>query len=176
MSSKTLAGKRILIFVGDEYEDLELQYPRLRLIEAGADVLVAGLEANVTHHGKHGYPQQSQAALRDLKAGDFHGLIIPGGWMPDKLRRYGEVKAITRAICDAGKCVASICHGPWIDISAGIVKDATYTSTPGIKDDLVNAGAIWVDQPVCIDRNHVTSRRPDDLPEFCRGILEVMTR
>ncbi|MEZ6190313.1 MAG: DJ-1/PfpI family protein [Phycisphaerales bacterium] len=85
-------------------------------------------------------------------------------------------KRITKQIHDAGKCVASICHGPWIDISAGIVKGATYTSTPGLTDDLRNAGATWIDQPVVIDGNHVTSRRPDDLPEFCRGILEVMGR
>lgn len=172
----TLKGKRVLIFVGHDYEDLELQYPKYRLIEAGANVVVAGIESGVTYKGKHGYPQTSQECLLDLDAADFDGLVIPGGWMPDKLRRYDEVKRITRQIHDAGKCVASICHGPWIDISAGIVQGATYTSTPALTDDLRNAGATWVDQPVVIDRNHVTSRRPDDLPEFCRGILEVMSR
>lgn len=171
-----LDGKRVLIFVGDDYEDLELQYPKYRLLEAGANVVVAGLDAGVTYKGKHGYPQTSQARIEDLNAPDFDGLVIPGGWMPDKLRRYEAVKRITKQIHDAGKCVASICHGPWIDISAGIVKGATYTSTPGLTDDLRNAGATWVDKPVVIDRNHVTSRRPDDLPDFCRGILEVMSR
>lgn len=171
-----LDGQSVLIFVGDDYEDMELQYPKYRLLEAGARVVVAGLEAGVTHKGKYGYPQIAQARIADLNAADFDGLVIPGGWMPDKLRRYDEVKRITKAIHDAGKCVASICHGPWIDISAGIVKGATYTSTPGLTDDLRNAGATWVDKPVVIDANHVTSRRPDDLPEFCRGILEVMGR
>ena len=171
-----LDGKRVLIFVGDDYEDLELQYPKYRLIEAGAKVVVAGLESDVVYKGKHGYPQRSQERILDLDAADFDALVIPGGWMPDKLRRYDEVKRITRLVHEAGKCVASICHGPWIDISAGIVKGATYTSTPGLTDDLRNAGANWVDQPVAIDGNHVTSRRPDDLPAFCRGILEVMTR
>lgn len=169
-----LSGKTILIFVGDDYEDLELQVPKFRLLEAGASVVVAGLEAGTMHKGKHGYPQKSDAAIRELKADDFDGLVVPGGWMPDKLRRYDEVKAITKAVHDAGKCVASICHGPWIDISAGIVHGATYTSTPALTDDLRNAGATWVDQPVCVDGNHVTSRRPDDLPEFCRAMLEVM--
>jgi len=171
-----LQGKRVLIFVGDDYEDMELQYPKFRLLEAGAEVVVAGLEAGVVHKGKYSYPQVSQKRIADLNASDFDGLVIPGGWMPDKLRRYDEVKQITRDIHEAGKCIASICHGPWIDISAGIVEGATYTSTPGLTDDLVNAGAIWVDKPVVIDGNHVTSRRPDDLPDFCRGILEVMSR
>lgn len=169
-----LKGKRVLIFVGDDYEDMELQYPKYRLREAGATVVVAGLEAGVTHHGKHGYPQKSEAAIRDLKAADFDTLVIPGGWMPDKLRRYDEVKTITKAIHDAGKCVASICHGPWIDISAGIVRGATYTSTPALTDDLRNAGATWVDQPVCVYENHVTSRRPDDLPDFCDAMIPLI--
>ncbi len=172
----TLEGKRILIFVGDDYEDMELQYPKYRLIEAGAEVIVAGLDADVIYKGKYGYPQVSQMRIADQSAADFDGLVIPGGWMPDKLRRYDEVKRVTLGMHEAGKCVASICHGPWIDISAGIVKGATYTSTPGLTDDLRNAGAKWVDQPVVIDGHHVTSRRPDDLPEFCRGILEVMSR
>jgi len=170
----TLTGKRVLIFVGDDYEDMELQYPKYRLREAGATVVVAGLEQGVKHLGKHGYPQVSEAAIRDLNAADFDALVIPGGWMPDKLRRYDEVKAITKAIHGAGKCVASICHGPWIDISAGIVRGATYTSTPALTDDLRNAGATWVDQPVCVDGNHVTSRKPDDLPAFCDAMLKVM--
>ena len=170
-----LSGKRLLMFVGNDYEDLELQYPKYRLREADAEVIIAGIEsAGTTYHGKYGYPQVSDAALDNLDPATFDGLIIPGGWMPDRLRRFDIVKNITRHFNDAGKCVASICHGPWIDISAGIVRDATYTSTPGIKDDLINAGATWVDQAVCIDRHHVTSRRPDDLPAFCQGILTVM--
>jgi protease I len=173
--TQPLQNKRVLIFAGDDYEDMELQYPKYRLIEAGAEVVVAGLDADATYRGKHGYPQRSTAAVGDLKAEDFDGLVIPGGWMPDKLRRYESVLNITREIDRAGKCVASICHGPWIDISAGIVNGVKYTSTPGIKDDLLNAGAQWIDAPVVIDRHHVSSRKPDDLPDFCRGILQVMT-
>lgn len=170
-----LQGKQVLIFVGDDYEDMELQYPKYRMLEAGAEVVVAGLEANRVYHGKHGYPQKSQAAIADVRAEDFDAVIIPGGWMPDKLRRYEEVKRIVQKIDAAGKCVASICHGPWIDISAGIVRGRTYTSTRALKDDLENAGATWVDEPVVVDGNRVTSRRPDDLPVFCRHIIEVMT-
>ena len=170
-----LQGQRILIFAGDDYEDLELQYPKYRLLEAGAAVVVAGLEAGVKHLGKHGYPQVTDAAVRDLAADEFDGLVIPGGWMPDKLRRDDHVKRLARDINAAGKLVASICHGPWIDISAGIVKGVRYTSTPGIKDDLVNAGADWYDASVVVDGHHVSSRRPDDLPDFCRAMLEVLT-
>lgn len=171
-----LDGKQVLIFVGDDYEDMELQYPKYRMLEAGATVVVAGLEANHVYHGKHGYPQQSQAAVADLAAGDFDAVIIPGGWMPDKLRRYDAVKRIVKQIDEANRCIASICHGPWIDISAGIVRGRTYTSTPALKDDLENASATWVDEPVVVDGNRVTSRRPDDLPLFCRNIIAVMTQ
>ncbi len=173
-----LSGKRVLIFVGDEYEDMELQYPKYRLREAGAKVMVAGLEANVVCRGKHGYPQKSEAGVWDLSGSDFDALVIPGGWMPDKLRRQDAVKRITREIAEAGKPIASICHGPWIDISAGIVKGVKYTSTPGIRDDLTNAGATWEDRSVVVDEQHarVSSRRPDDLPDFCRSLIELMAR
>lgn len=172
-----LKNQRVLIFVGDDYEDMELQYPKYRLIEAGASVVVAGLEAHHTYRGKHGYPQRSESAIRQIAPENIDALVVPGGWMPDKLRRYEEVKSITKAIADAGKPIASICHGPWIDISAGIVKGVTYTSTPGLTDDLNNAGATWVDQEVCVDEEHhrVTSRRPDDLPAFMAAMIAMMS-
>lgn len=170
-----LTGKRVLIFVGDDYEEMELQYPKYRLREAGAEVVVAGLEAGVTYKGKHGYPQISEANLGELSADEFHGLVVPGGWMPDKLRRYDEVLSITRGIEEQGKCIASICHGAWINISADVVKGYRYTSTPGIKDDLVNAGVSeWVNEEVVVDRHHVSARKPDDCPAFCRAMIEVM--
>jgi protease I len=170
-----LEGRKVLIFAGADYEDLELQYPKYRLREAGAHVVVAGPDAAGTvYRGKHGYPQKSEAALSDVRAEEFDLLVIPGGWMPDKLRRYDVVKRITREMAEGGKCVASICHGPWIDISAGIVRGVSYTSSPGIKDDLINAGARWIDREVVVDGSRVSSRRPDDLPAFCRAILQVM--
>ena len=169
-----LSGKRILIFVGDDYEDMELQYPKYRLREAGAEVVIAGLEADRVYRGKHSYPEKSQCAVDGLNAADFHGVVVPGGWMPDRLRRSEAVKRLVHEIDAAGGVVASICHGPWIDISAEVVKGVRYTSTPAIRDDLVNAGAIWEDNVVVVDRNHVSSRRPDDLPEFCRETVKLL--
>lgn len=169
-----LDGRHILMFVDDVYEDLELWYPKLRLIEAGAGVTVAGPEMEKTYAGKHGYPCRSDAAIEMMIEADFDALVIPGGFAPDKLRRDPKVLELTRQFHENGKLVAHICHGGWIPISAGIVKGFKCTSTPGIRDDLINAGAEWVDEPLVIDRNQVTSRRPDDLPWFCRGILEVM--
>lgn len=172
---KPLVGVKLLMFVGDIYEDLELWYPRLRMIEAGADVTVAGPEAGCVYTGKNGYPCKSDAAISDIRARDFTGLIIPGGFMPDKLRRDPVVLQLVREFADSGKLVAAVCHGGWIPISAKVYRGVRVTGSPGIKDDLENAGAIWEDAPVVIDRHFVSSRKPDDLPEFCRGILEVLT-
>ena len=172
-NSLPLADSRFLCFVGDIYEDLELWYPKLRLIEAGARVTIAGPEADKVYAGKNGYPCQSDEAINDMQAADFDGLIVPGGFMPDKLRRDPKVLQLVRDFSDAGKLVAAICHGGWIPISAGVYKGVRVTGSPGIKDDLVNAGAIWEDAAVVVDRHFVCSRKPDDLPDFCRGILQV---
>lgn len=173
---RPLAGQRILIFVGDVYEDLELWYPKLRLIEAGANVVVAGNEAGKTYIGKNGYPCNSDAAISEMEARSFQGLVIPGGFMPDKLRRDPHVLQLVRDFAEAGKLVAAICHGGWIPISARVYHGVRVTGSAGIKDDLVNAGAVWEDAPVVIDRHFVSSRKPDDLPDFCRGILEVFSK
>ncbi|HTQ39463.1 MAG TPA: type 1 glutamine amidotransferase domain-containing protein [Pirellulales bacterium] len=174
---RPLAGKRFLIFVDDVYEDLELWYPKLRLIEAGADVLTAGPKARHWYTGKHGYPCMSDAAIAEaeVRAANFDGLVIPGGFMPDKLRRDPKVLQLVRDFAAAGKLVAAICHGGWIPISAGVYRGVRVTGSLGIKDDLANAGALWEDASVVIDRHFVSSRKPDDLPDFCRGILQVMT-
>lgn len=174
-ADRPLAGKRILFFTGDIYEDLELWYPKLRLIEAGADVVVAGPEAGAVYAGKHGYPCRSDAALADVAAADFDGLVVPGGFMPDKLRRDPHVLQLVRDFAETGKLVAAICHGGWIPISARVYRGVRTTGSPGIKDDLINAGALWEDAAVVVDRQFVSSRKPDDLPDFCRGILQVLT-
>jgi protease I len=173
-TEQPLTGKRFLFFVGNIYEDLELWYPKLRLIEAGANAIVAGPKAGEKYDGKHGYPCVSDAAIADMQSKDFDGLVIPGGFMPDHLRRDAKVLALVREFSAAGKLVAAICHGGWIPISAGVYRGVRVTGSPGIKDDLVNAGAIWEDAPVVVDRHFVSSRKPDDLPDFCRGILQVI--
>jgi protease I len=173
-SPKPLAQKRVLMFVDDIYEDLELWYPKYRLQEAGACVTLAGPEANRKYTGKNGYPCRSDAAIADMDAADFHGVVCPGGFMPDKLRRDPKVLDLVRAFHAKGQLVAAVCHGGWIPISAGVYKGVKVTGSPGIKDDLINAGAIWLDAPVVVDRHFVSSRKPDDLPNFCEGILEVM--
>jgi protease I len=172
MSQPALVDKRFLIFVEDVYEDLELWYPRLRLLEEGAIVTVAGPKANHTYHGKHSYPCKSDVAISDLSADEFDGVVLPGGFMPDKLRRDPHVLALIRDLSAAEKPVAAICHGGWMAISAGVYRGVRVTGSPGIKDDLKNAGAIWEDAPVVIDRHFISSRKPEDLPDFCRAIVE----
>ena len=171
---RPLSDRRLLMFVDEIYEDLELWYPKLRMIEAGAQVVVAGPEAECKYNGKHSYPCVSEAAIRDMEADRFHGVIVPGGFMPDKLRRDPKVLDLVRQFAASGKLVAAICHGGWIPISAGVYRGVRVTGSPGIKDDLINAGAKWEDAAVVVDRHFVSSRKPDDLPEFCRAILKVL--
>lgn len=170
-----MKGQKVLMFVDNAFEDMELLYPYYRLLEEGAEVVVAGPEAGETYTGKNGYPFKSNAAIRDQKAADFDLLVVAGGFAPDKLRRDPTVLELTREIHEAVKPVAHICHGGWIPISAGIMKGFRCTSTPGIRDDLTNAGATWVDEEVVVDRNQISSRNPDDLPAFCRAIIELAT-
>jgi protease I len=167
-------AKHVLAFVDDIYEDLELWYPKLRLLEAGHRITVAGPEAERVYSGKHGYPCRSDAAIADVSAADFDGVLLPGGFMPDKLRRDPKVLELVRQIAGAGKLTAAICHGGWIAISAGVYRGVRVTGSLGVKDDLENAGAIWEDAAVVVDRHFVSSRKPDDLPAFCRAMLELL--
>jgi len=173
-ADRPLEGIRILVIVGEHYEDLELWYPKLRLEEAGAHVTLAGTMPGRTYSGKHGYPCTSDAALTDMEAGDFHGIVIPGGWMPDALRRDRKVLELVREFVTQGKLVAAICHGGWIPISAGVYRGVRVTGSPGIRDDLVNAGAIWEDAAVVVDRHFVSSRKPADLPAFMAAIVDAL--
>ncbi len=176
MTHEPLLNRRYLAFVDDIYEDLELWYPKLRLIEAGATVVVAGPEANARYAGKNGYPCTSDASIRSISASDFHGVLLPGGFMPDKLRRDPKVLDLIRQFHQSKKLIAAICHGGWMAISAGVYRGIRVTGSLGIKDDLVNAGAIWEDQAAVTDQHFVSSRKPDDLPAFCRAILEHEAR
>ena len=166
--------KSILIFIEDAYEDMELVYPKYRLQEAGYTVVLAGPKAHQKYLGKHGYPATSDAAITDMKASDFAGVICAGGWMPDKLRREPKVQQLLREFHAAKKLVAAICHGGWMPISAGIYRGVKVTGSPGIKDDLLNAGAAFEDAPVIVDRHFVSSRKPDDLPPFMKAVLQVL--
>ena len=169
----SLSPKIILCLVGPEYEDLEVWYPKLRLEEAGYTVPLAGI-GETKYLGKHGYPAVMDGHVRDFEARELAGIIAPGGWAPDKLRRDRDVLDRVRSVHEAGGMIATICHGPWILISAGIVHGRRLTSSVGIRDDLVNAGAQWVDSPSVIDENIVSSRMPKDLPAFGAAMLQVL--
>ena len=171
---RSLSDRHILIFVDDAYEDLELWYPKLRLIEAGMHVTIASPKAGQKYVGKNGYPCVSDAAIAEMVSADFDGVICAGGWMPDKLRRDPKVLQLIREFAAANKLVAAICHGGWMPISADVYRGVKVTGSPGIKDDLINAGALWSDASVVVDRNFVSSRKPDDLPDFCRAMLDVL--
>ena len=175
MTPGILAGKRVLLFAGPMYEDLELWYPKIRLEEEGARTLVAGTGER-TYQGKRGYPFTVDANVDDLSADRFDGLVIPGGYAPDIMRRSKKLLQLTRDIYEADKPVAFICHAGWVPISAKIVKGKHLTAFFAIKDDLENAGAIFADKPVVVDGHFVTSRTPADLPFFNKAILEVLSK
>ena len=160
----------VLMLVGPEYEDLEVWYPKLRLEAAGFEVPVAGM-GEKSYRGKHGYPCTVDGDVQEFMSDTLAGIIAPGGWAPDKLRRDPAVLKLVREVHSNGGLVGTICHGPWILISAGIVKGRRLTSTVGIRDDVVNAGATWVDEPVVVDGNIVSSRVPKDLPAFGEALV-----
>lgn len=167
-----LIGKKVMVFAENDYEDLELWYPKLRLSEAGAYVFVAGPREK-TYQSKHGYPVETHGNVRDYNPVEFDVLVIPGGWCPDRLRRYDEVLAFTAAMVQANKVVGAICHGGWVLASAEVVEGRRLTSVPAIKHDLIHAGANWVDEPAVADGRLVTAQVPKDLPEFCRLMIEA---
>ena len=167
--------KTIAAVVDDIYEDLELWYPRLRLEEEGWKVVVAGPESGKVYGGKHGYPCRTDAAFADLREGDFDALLVPGGFAPDKMRRDQRVLALVRDMHAAGKLIGFICHAGWVLISAGILRGKRATSTVGIRDDMVNGGALWVDEPLVVDGNLVSSRTPADLPVFAKGMVDWLS-
>ena len=166
-------NKTVLAFLDDVYEDLELWYPKLRLEEAGYALKCAAPEIRI-FTGKHGYPAQADLLLKETRSEDFCGLLVPGGFMPDKLRRDAKVLSLTREFYEAGKLVAFICHGGWIPISAKILKGKRVTGSLGIKDDLENAGGIWVNEPVVEDGNLISSRTPRDLAAFGRALVRFL--
>ena len=171
----SLSGQHILFFAGPLYEDLELWYPKIRLEEEGASTTVAGL-GEKTYQGKRGYPLTVDTSVDEIDAASFHGLVIPGGFAPDMMRRYEKVLQLTRDIYKAGKPIAFICHAGWVPISAKILKGKRATSVRAIKDDMENAGVIWEDAAVVVDGNLISSRTPADLPQFCKALIAALKK
>lgn len=174
MKNKKLDGQKILIFVENVFEDLELLYPRYRLLEEGAKVVVAGPKAKEIYQSKHGYPCQADISFQDAKTSEFDALVIPGGYAPDKIRRNQTALDLVRQFNQKGKPIAFICHAGWVPISAKVLKGVKCTSHYSIKDDLMNAGANWIDESVVIDRHFISSRTPDDLPYFCPALIDML--
>jgi protease I len=171
-----LVNKKIAILAEDNYEDLELWYPFLRMREAGAEVSVIGMTGVETYQSKHGYPVRVTAAASAAVESDFDAVIIPGGYAPDRMRRHPPMLDLVRRAFERGSIVAMICHAGWVPISAGIVEGKKVTSAPAIKDDLINAGAQWIDLEAVQDDNLISSRGPQDLPAFCQAIIAALIR
>lgn len=169
-----LQNKKIAVFVEEGFEDLEFWVTVMRLREEGAQVTIVGVDANKEVRGKNALAATSDAAARDVSAIDFDAVVVPGGWAPDKLRRY---PAVTKIVSDAyaqNKIVGLICHAGLVGISAKIVRGHRATGSLGIKDDLVNAGAVWVDEPAFRDGNLVWGRVVQNIPAFCRELVNAI--
>ena len=172
----SLTNKKIIALVSDDFEDLELWYPVYRLREAGAIVDLVGEEANKEYIGKYGVPAVPNFDFKEIKKEDYDGILVPGGWSPDKLRRFPEVIDFITYFNEQKKPIGQICHAGWVLISAGILNGVNVTSTPGIKDDMTNAGALWHDVPAITDGHIISSRRPPDLPEYMKHYIAAFEK
>ena len=169
-----LKGKRAAVLVEQLYQEMEVWYPVYRLRDAGCQVTLVGPEAGQTYPSKLGYPATSDRAARDVSADDFDLLVIPGGYAPDHMRRCSPMVRLVSAMAEQGKPVAAICHGPWMLCSTQALKGRKVTCFFAIKDDVINAGAKYVDAEVVRDGNIITSRKPDDLPAFMRTVIDAV--
>ena len=169
-----LKGKKIAILVDNLYQEMELWYPYFRFQEAGAEVVAVGAKAGETYTSKLGYPIKSQKSYDEVRAADFDGVVVPGGYAPDHIRRHPAAIKFVKDLDAQGKLIAAICHAPWVLCSADILKGRRATCFFAIKDDVIHAGAKYEDAEVVVDGNLVTSRKPEDLPAFCRAALEVL--
>jgi protease I len=170
-----LKGKKVIILVEQMYNEFEFWYPYYRLKEAGAEVVVVGSGSAQEYAAKSGIPCKADTSADQISATDFHGIVIPGGYAPDHMRRYPAMVKLVKDLFDAGKVVAAICHAGWMLASAGIVKGRTVTSFFAIKDDMIHAGANWVDEEVVVDGKLITSRKPGDLPAFMKAIIAALS-
>ena len=170
-----LQGNRIAVLVADQYQELEVWYPLLRFREEGAQTVAVGAEAGAVYTSKKGYPVVADESLGEVSATDFDAVVIPGGWAPDSLRQDERVLRLVREMDRAGKVVAAICHAGWVLCSAGVVRGRKATCFKAIKDDMIHAGARYVDEEVAVDGNLITSRKPDDVPVFSEAIIRALS-
>jgi protease I len=166
--------KKVAILIEEMFNTHEFWYPYYRLKEAGADVIVVGSRAATVYHGKPGTEATSDVGAEQVAADDFDGIVIPGGYAPDLMRRYPKMVQLVKDMFQKGKVVAAICHAGWMLASAEVLEGRTATSFFAIKDDMVHAGANWVDEEVVVDGNLITSRKPDDLPAFMQAIIAAL--
>jgi protease I len=169
-----IAGKKVAILVENLYEDLEFWYPYYRLKEEGAELTVVGTGSSTLYKGKHGLEAKPDITADEADPRNFDAVVIPGGYAPDYMRRYPKVVGFVREMHEQGKPIAAICHAGWVLVSAGLTRGLTMTCFSSIKEDVVNAGAKYIDEPVVKDRNIITSRFPADLPSFCREIISTL--
>jgi len=166
-----LKNKKIIILVEQIFNDQEFWYPYYRLKEAGAEVVVVGSGSAAQYSGKSGTQTKVDANADEILSSEYDGIIIPGGYAPDHMRRYPAMVTLVKDLFEAGKVVAAICHAGWMLASADILEGRTVTSFFAIKDDLIHAGAHWVDEEVVVDGKLITSRKPDDLPAFMKAVI-----
>jgi protease I len=169
-----LAGRKVALFVEQDFEDVELAGPRDALVEAGAEVVIVGPTAGVRYRGKKGLVVAADVAASATKADDFDALVIPGGHAPDRMRTRRPMVDLARDMMQAGRIVAAICHGPQVLITADALDGRTLTCWPSIAIDVRNAGGLHVDRPVAVDGNLITSRKPDDVPKFNRALIDAL--
>lgn len=170
-----LKRKRVAILVEQDYQDQEVWYPYFRLTEEGAEISIVAPKARQVYAGKHGYPITSTLSSSAALKKRFDAVVIPGGWAPDFLRRDPRMVKLVKKIHDSGGIIAAICHGGWMLVSADILRERTATSFFAIKDDMVAAGANWVDRETVKDGNLITARKPDDLPRFVRTLIDTLS-
>lgn len=171
-----MSAKKVAILVDEMYQVLEVWYPYYRFIEAGLQVDLVAAEAKKEYHSKEGYPCVSAVAAGQVKAGDYDCMLVPGGFAPDFMRRNADVIKFANDMVNAGKVIAAICHGGWLLCSTKAYKGKKATCFMAIKDDIINAGAEYVDAECVVDANLITSRKPDDLPAFCTAVLGALQK
>ena len=171
-----MPAKKVAIMVDEMYQVLEVWYPYYRFCEAGLEINLVAAEAKKEYHSKEGYPCVSEIAAGRANPDDYDCMVVPGGFAPDFMRRSPEVIKFANNMVNAGKIIAAICHGGWLLCSTKIFEGKKATCFMAIKDDIINAGAEFVDEECVVDGNLITSRKPDDLPAFCLAILKALER